>query len=455
MIGFATLLFGLVIGKFQVVLVVSPDVASVERRLDGREIGRLTRSPWVFPCDFGPELHPHELTAIAYDRENREIAPASRRVNVPHPETEAQLVLERSGSRVVAAHLTWDNSGRAERPKVRVALDGRPLAARKKAPTAFAIPSYDPEQAHVLTAELEFSGDRRAVANTAFGGSLADEVRTALTAVPVLPDPGSTLRRAEELRGFFAEDGKPVRVMAVEATPARVALVLDQDVRERLRGRPWAPERGSLGYPRIGASIWSSPPHSPESSIDLFRPARPGDDSLDLVFAVSGPSQGHPWEVRSLFPVHRGLALESDSFSAQLPSLIFPNEPADQQSLADAVAVAGVNAATRNECHAVVLIVSGRLAADSSTLSETAALAFLSDLRVPFEVWTMSLDREDESPVTPWGRARRASTPQMLRSRLEELRDRLHNQRIVWLDGAHLPQRIQLTARSKGIKIAM
>jgi hypothetical protein len=167
MIGFATLLFGLIIGKFQVVLVVSPDVATVEMQLDGQVIGRLTSSPWVFPCDFGSELHPHELTAIAYDRKSRELARASRWVNVPHPETEAQLVLERSGSRVVAARLTWDNSGRAEQPKVHVTLDGRAIAPKEKDPSAFAIPSYDPEQAHVLTAELEFSGNRRAVANTA------------------------------------------------------------------------------------------------------------------------------------------------------------------------------------------------------------------------------------------------------------------------------------------------
>ena len=65
MIAFASLFLGLFLGVKPVEMVVGEGVAAVELRLDGRSMGTLRGAPWRRELDFGSELAPRHLEAVA------------------------------------------------------------------------------------------------------------------------------------------------------------------------------------------------------------------------------------------------------------------------------------------------------------------------------------------------------------------------------------------------------
>ena len=68
MIEFLTLFLGIVAGPQKVVVAADTQVAGVELRLDGETIAALEMAPWEFEVDFGTELLPRKLEAVALDR---------------------------------------------------------------------------------------------------------------------------------------------------------------------------------------------------------------------------------------------------------------------------------------------------------------------------------------------------------------------------------------------------
>lgn len=74
-------------------------VAAVEVLLDGRSTGRLDGPPWAGTLQLGPELLPHEIVAIALDRQGRELARNRLEINVP------ALPAEKSGMTPVPVRL--------------------------------------------------------------------------------------------------------------------------------------------------------------------------------------------------------------------------------------------------------------------------------------------------------------------------------------------------------------
>ena len=67
MVTFVTLFLSLLSGTHEVQVAVDGPVSSVVVLVDQRVIGELTGPPWMIRCDFGEELKPHELVAVAYD----------------------------------------------------------------------------------------------------------------------------------------------------------------------------------------------------------------------------------------------------------------------------------------------------------------------------------------------------------------------------------------------------
>ena len=53
-----------------------------------------------------------------------------------------------------------------------------------------------------------------------------------------------------------------------------------------------------------------------------------------------------------------------------------------------------------------------------------------------------------------WGTAEEVSSHSLMNRAVERLRERLSAQRIVWLEGAHLPQRIRLAEGVRGVHLA-
>ena len=123
---------------------------------------------------------------------------------------------------------------------------------------------------------------------------------------------------------------------------------------------------------------------------------------------------------------------------------------AGDQRLADALAVAGLTAAGHRR-RRVVLLALGEEPADGSQLDPAQARRYLETLRVPLVIWSLDPDAATERG---WGKTVDISSMGRIDGALRELRRRLDRQWIVWLDGVHLPQEIQLKDAVEGVEIA-
>ena len=110
--------------------------------------------------------------------------------------------------------------------------------------------------------------------------------------------------------------------------------------------------------------------------------------------------------------------------------------------IADAVAVAGLQAAAENHRRAVLLILGGEIK-DASHYGPATVRRYLAAVRVPLFVW--SLYGPDTALRQGLGAGRGRLQPSRHEEAVARLRGELDRQQIVWLDGRHLPQDIALT----------
>jgi VWFA-related protein len=181
MIAFVSIFLQLVTGAHPVELAVSGPVAAVELRLDGRLAGVLRGEPWTLECDLGAELSPHELVAVGYDGDGREVARAEQWINLPRPRSQVELVPE-AGTTPRNVRLLWQSVDGAQPDAVAVSFDGRPLEPAD--PRRVELPPYDPAVIHLLRAELAF-GPSVARAELLVGGPAGEVIGSDLTALPV------------------------------------------------------------------------------------------------------------------------------------------------------------------------------------------------------------------------------------------------------------------------------
>lgn len=419
MIVFVTLFLGLVRGPQVVEVAVADSVAAVELHLDGEPAGRLEGEPWKATVDLGDELSTHELVAVALDGAGREVGRAAQQVNVPRPPTEVEILLadwERGRPR--HARLVWRSSDLVAPSSIAVSLDG--LALEAADPQRIELPEVDPGSLHFITAELAFPGNRRARTQAVFGGHYGAEVSSELTAVPVVPG-GRPLERPEEARGWLrGPGGEPLRVVAVEDEAAELLIVRDEAALPALR--------------RLGRKLTRKQPRTHKS----LRPARE-----DLLYLMSARPMlaAHPELDYELFPVSSAFGLRNTSLPEALAFSSFGREPDSEQRLADAVVVAGVRAAAAGRRRAVLLVVED-CAAANGLLSGEAARRFLFELRVPLEVWTTGRS-DGQAGGFCRGAIHLKATGKYLRA-LARLRRLLEKQRVLWVEGRHLPRQIAL-----------
>ena len=438
MIVFQTLLIGLAFGLQPVRFMVGPQVKSVEVRLDDVTVGVLAGDPWTVQCDLGGAPHPHELIAIARDGSGKEIGRARQWVNMPRSAAEATLLLERGPQpgKVVAAHLAWNELKGTEPKTVRVTLDGRAVAV--KDPKRFEIPTCDPKEAHVLSAELVFAEGRTARVDAVFGGDLAEEAQSQLTAVPLVLEPGTNLPALPEMQAWFREGDAPLRVLGVEQAPFDVVLILDQGVWPLL-----ASERGeTAGAREIG---WKEL----RPALLTCDTAGRNDNRLFIGIAVPQFLFGTDGSTRAIFPTYEPVGFVASRFRARLANLNLKLAVLGTQMLADAAATAGGVAAANNRARAVVLLLAGSRE-DASAIAANSARSYLEDMHVPLLVWSLLKGGETRG----WGPAEDVCSDDLMDLAAKHLKERLSAQRIVWLEGAHLPQRIRLAEGVKGVHLA-
>lgn len=386
-VAFATLFLGLVLGVQPVELVVGADVARVELLLDGELVGQRTGPPWEIPCDLGGEFAPHELVAVARDADGEELGRVRQWINLPAPEARAPVAVDRAGD------------GRAD---------------------------VGPELTAVA---IEVGGRRRSLG-------------------------------LETLAGRLTVAGRPAVPVSVEKGPAEVVLVMDREAQE-----------GALRM----ADLWQAPTTRVSTSLEPIDRSNPPVPSIPGAALVKGESSAGTLGMRSahlrtamrleedqllrflwpyalergevgvraaLFHRTRGLPPSYGGMLWLLATVYQPPFTPSDQRLADAVAAAGMVAAASGRRRAVVLVLSER-PSDASELSPPAVRRYLEHLGVPLHVWAMGPVPDEVAEA--WGGVRAVPKKSALRRAVEELSESLERQRIVWVEGRHLPQEVGLS----------
>jgi hypothetical protein len=369
--------------------------------------------------------------AIARDAEGQEIVRARQLVNVARPQAEVRILLERDkkgrprSARVIAHQVGVDAV-----EALRVSFDGEPLELDEL--NRVRLPEFDLYRAHLLSAQLGGDGGVDARADVVFGGGEGAEVRTELTAVPLLRDADGENPDAAALSGLVLVAGEPVPVAAVETPGRRVFAVTAK------KARP--------GLLKMARELEQKGAISRRSDSLAPQELGPGDDRLFLVVPEARRHRSSDVSL-ALFPVHGPYAVDS----GELPWLLTHLVPRDVivERLADAVAVAGVRAAAGANPRAVVVLLSDDVE-DYSGQETDAVRAFLSALRVPLYVWSTT---PDITELPAWGAVRDVSTRKRMRRAAAELEDFLGHQIIVWVEGRHLPHTITLDSKVEGLTL--
>jgi len=430
MIAFVTLLLGLISGVYPIEVTVGGPVAAVEYQLDGAPVAHLAGPPWIARVDLGSELRPRQLTVRALGADGQEIARASQWLNLPRPPAEVEIVLEKGAEGAPrAAQLSWQSVNGVKPASLGLTLDGGPLKVDGNGRAL--LPAANLKVLHVLTAELWFPPGLLARKDVAFGGEYGSEVSTELTAVPVRLRAGAALPAPEGLQGWFTAAGQPVSAVAVEDGPGKVIVVRvpgSQEVLHELVPRLRRPTLPAL-RPKMQLGEDDRIRFLSLSS-NRFRGSKVPSELFDMSKQLTGADGGLFWLLTNsrLLKEVRGPALR----------------------IADAVAVAGLQATADNRRRAVVLVLGSKVR-DSSHHSPEEVRRYLESVHVPLFVWY--LYGSSTPAAHDWGGGEDVSTVEKMELAVDHLRTVLDSQRIVWLEGRHLPQSIALTPAARGVEL--
>jgi hypothetical protein len=432
MIVFVTLLLGLVSGPIPIQVTVEGPVAAVEYVLDGTVVVKAEFPPWSARVDFGPELRPRELVARALDREGNEISRAVQWVNLPRPPAEVEIVLENDAQgRPIAARLAWQSLITTQPATLSVTLNDKPLLVQED--RRVPLPAYDPKATQILTAELAFAPGVVARKDVVFGGEWGSAVSTELTAVPVRV-PKKAALTPENLQGRLTSGGRPLSVAAVDDGPGKLLVV-------RV---PETSEVANVLVPPKRRRVSKDFPDSQIRPEDRRFEMRLGEEDTIRLLSPSATVHREAGIPSELFNSSRELTRENGGLLWFLFRTALLKGMSQDQRIADAVAVAGLQATTGNYRRAVVLVLGSDLR-DTSRYDPATVQRYLDSIRVPLFVW--SLEKPKDNPaLDAWGQVEDISSLPKLHRAFERLKSELESQRIVWVEGRHLPQSITVEA---------
>ena len=467
MVEFLTLFLGLTTGLHAVELNVAGPVAAVEIQLDGKTLTTLTAAPWVVDCDLGATPLPHDLVAIARDAEGDELDRAEQWINMASRQAAATVAV-RGGTQGQgrALHVDWQSIGESEPVQIEATFDGQPLDVTD--PDHIPLPVHDDRAFHYLSTKVEFSEKQASQLETEFGGVRTDKVSTQLTAVAVSLVGRSSLPPLDKMRSWFLKAGEPLEIHGVEKGAMDLFVVrgpgsqamLDELARVVLESsfrphqgpagmwRDWDPHRLFAGELEMVEKRLKAYPYS-LAPLQEFGAL---DHKLRLRFVSPRPGRLTPRGIQpEMFARSRIYAGSEGGLSwlaRQQPPMSFAPQ------VAEAVAIAGLLARAGNGRRAVLLI-SDPSAADVSETSPRDTRELLRALQVPLYVWSFAASDSGWGEATDLGDLDR---PRETVSRLERatrtLQRSLKTQRVVWLEGRHLPQQVELGAEAMGVRLA-
>ena len=420
MIQFVTFFVAMVTGVHPVALLVdTARVSAVEVRLDTRAVARLTGPPWEAACDFGAEIRPHVLEAVAFDAGGAEVSRIEQWVNLPRAHAEAGLMVRVAGGHPVA-HLTWSEAEGRRPEQVLLFLDGEPVEAGD--PAAVRLPDSVLEGPHVLRADVVFGANDIAHASLAFGLGFFDHSEGELTAVPFVAG-GGGVPDPRAMKGWFTAGGRALTPSLVEKGQAEVIFVVAASAAGRiplLGERPIARSRRVL--------------------LDEI----PGESVVGAVLPVPHRTVSGAGAESWVFPLSSYLRAEQVSPRVLLNLALLAEKGRDRQELPVAVALAGVEACASGRRRAVVLVLGNREDGEGERRAGEIG-RFLAELHVPLLVWRLS---SDPRPGQGWP-AETVIDRSTFRRAMVHLSEVLESQRIVWLLGHVPPNTVQLSAEAR------
>ncbi len=470
-IVFLTLFLGLVEGRQVVELAAADEVARVEVLLDGELEAVITGGPpWRAPVDLSGDLAPRLLEAVARDAAGEELGRAEQWLNLPRGRAEVTLLVDRSGPRAVA-RIGWRSVEHPRPEAVVVHFDGEPVpvGGPLAAPLEVPLPDHAPDAMHVVSAEAVFPGGDSARADVAFGGPYGDQVSSELTGVAVEVEGERRLRKVGDAGPWLRVGGEVLRPVALDAGEVDLYAVVDAAARPQL-------EVLGIQMARMLRSRGARLPTGPRSDRLRAGPVPPptlqtGMHPGDRLYLVRPQTEDAAPGVQ-LFGLSEALDDSRGGSAWQLSYVSLPHDPDRPQRLADAAAAAGMMATSTSRPRCVLLLL-GPGSVDDSVLDPGEVWRYFERLRVPLEVWYLDTGegappadlREGESREA-WRRrqleeARRRwgavqvveGSHQWLRFHAR-LRDDLARQRILWIEGRHLPQAVELAGAPDWLRLA-
>jgi hypothetical protein len=395
---------------------------------------RLAAPPWQGSCELGAEIAPHELVALSFARDGSPLGEARQWLNVPREPAELEVVLATAAGTPprILATLAWAGPGGADPVDVRATLDGEPLLLVAGA-RGFELPAKAGGGARLLRVEARFPGGVVAGRDLAVGGDLAEQLAQELTGVPV--ELGG---RGE--RGTLRDGDVELPVLAVEKGDADLVAVIDPGALPALdelqkKGSRQRVSRSGVGLAPGAAGRAIAADARVEAGL-------PDGARLKLVWPVAeSHRQG---QLRyDLFPTSPERTAADGALLEQLRLTTLLPPPETPPRLADAVALAALTAAQPGRRRAVLLVV-GPEPASASTYEVAVVRRFLDRLRVPLVVW--STVPPAATTTASWGEVEVVTSVPRLVSAARHLDALLARQRIAWVEGRHLPQRLQAGA---------
>ncbi len=358
-----------------------------------------------------------------------------------------------------ALAVDWLSIGEPQPEQIEVIYDGQPLVVTD--PDDIPLPAAD-DAFHYVSANVRFGDDQESRRETGFGGGVrAVEVAIELTAVAVRLDGRSRLPAPGKMASWFLEGGRPLAVHGVEKGRMHLYVVRGpgaQDVLDRLAsvvarlspgiGTDWTPAKFFSGSP-VEIMRRSTQHHFQLQSLRELGPLGP---QVSLHFLSPNPGLLAPAGLtREMFQRSPAVAGSEGGLSwlaqRQPPMSSTPR-------LATAVALAGMTAHGRHQRRAVLLVTAGA-ADDASETPPRVTRDYLRALGVPLYVWTFA-----RAADPGWGDvvdlgdpADALKTARRLGKETEQLRRDLGKQRIVWLEGRHLPQQVERGPAARGVSL--
>ena len=443
MIEFLTLFLGVTGGPQHVAFAVDRNVAAVELRLDGATVGSVESPPWELTVDFGSDPLPGELEGVAFAPDGRELGRVSQFLNVPRPPAEAHILLQQEGNRVQGARVTWESRVGARPLAFQAQLDGNPLEFSD--PSFVALANVDTRDLHVLRIELQFSYDVAAQAQLVFGGPYLDSANAELTAFPVVGLKGHV--KPQAMAGWFLGEGEPLPVVAVERGFADLVVVRGPGVERAIAELSGTPKTG-LGP---GMNFTRGVNDAPSATVAerlRWELALPEDLRLRLVLPRSRAGRGNKIAMESFAMSPDITSAQGGLYWALKEKLTLPGL-SEQIRVYDALAAAGLQAANANRRRAVLLVLAEDWE-DTSSFQAAAVARFLAALNVPLYLWQVAAD----TPVRlPGATVERIGSFGELKTARRRLNKDLSVQRIVWVEGLHLPNRIDFAPAAAAVPV--